>query len=181
MPTCACLLRGINVGGNKIVKMAAWKQLYEEMGYGRVRTLLQSGNLVFDWDGAATRPDLLARLEKTFADRFGFMADHMLRDGAELMAAIRDNPFPDAAENAPSHLLVFFLSGVPDAAGMAKLEALKGGPDRLHLSGDTLYMHFQEGVGKAVLDPVKVLRAAGVTGTSRNWTTLGKLATLVAA
>lgn len=179
MPTLACLLRGINVGGNKIVKMALWKQLYEELGFTNVRTLLQSGNLLFDTAINEPRDALQARLEAAFAARFSFTADHILRDAAQVQAAIAGNPFPDAAADTPNHLLVFFLSKAPDAAGAAKLSALDTGPDRLHLSGDLLYMHFINGAGKAATDPVKLLRLAGVTGTSRNWTTLNKLAAMM--
>lgn len=179
MPTLACLLRGINVGGNKIVKMALWKQLYEELGFTNVRTLLQSGNLLFDTASDEPPESLQPRLETVFAKRFGFTADHILRDAAQVQAAIAGNPFPDAAADTPNHLLVFFLSKAPDAAGAAKLSALETGPDHLHLSGDLLYMHFINGAGKAATDPVKLLRLAGVTGTSRNWTTLNKLAAMM--
>lgn len=176
MPTHVCLLRGINVGGNKIVKMALWKQLYEEMGFTRVRTLLQSGNIVFDAESDA---ELADRLPAAFAARFGFSADHVLRDAGALKAAIAGNPFPDAAETAPNHLLVFFLSGVPDAGALARLDALIGeGPARLRVAGDVLYLDFAGAILQQSIDPVKVLKAAGVTGTSRNWTTLGKLAAL---
>lgn len=180
MSTLACLLRGINVGGNKIVKMALWKQLYEEMGFAHVRTLLQSGNLLFDTAADEPRHALQARLEAAFTDRFGFTADHIIRDQGQIRAAIAGNPFTDAAESAPNHLLVFFLSSAPDETGKAKLAALDTGPNRLHLSGDMLYMHFIDGAGKAATDPVKLLRLAGVTGTSRNWTTLNRLAVLMA-
>lgn len=179
MGTYICLLRGINVGGNKIVKMALWKQLYEEMGFTHVRTLLQSGNIVFDSAGEEPRAALTARLSAAFAARFGFAADHVMRDADELDAAIRGNPFADAAEATPNHLLVFFLSDVPDAQALARLSALIGeGPARLHLSGDILYLDIAGAVIQKTIDPVKVLKAAGVTGTSRNWTTLGKLAVL---
>ncbi|MFV3131844.1 DUF1697 domain-containing protein [Niveispirillum sp. KHB5.9] len=179
MTTHVCLLRGVNVGGNKIVKMALWKQLYEEMGFTRVRTLLQSGNIVFD---AQSGEGLAERLPAAFAARFGFTADHVLRDATALEAAIAGNPFPDAAEATPNHLLVFFLSGAPDKAAAERLAALIGdGPARLHLSGDVLYLDFAGAILQKAIDPVKVLKAAGVTGTSRNWTTLGKLAALARA
>ncbi|MFY8095812.1 MAG: DUF1697 domain-containing protein [Niveispirillum sp.] len=182
MRTQICLLRGINVGGNKIVKMALWTQLYEEMGFARVRTLLQSGNIVFDAAGAQDRAALTLRLSAAFAARFGFDADHVLRDADGLDAAIAGNPFPDAARTAPNHLLVFFLSDVPGAEAMARLSALTAdGPARLHLSGDALYLDIAGAVIQKTIDPVKVLKAAGVTGTSRNWTTLGKLAALARA
>lgn len=177
MGTHVCLLRGINVGGKKIVKMALWKQLYEEMGFTNVRTLLQSGNIVFDAPGAEARPALMARLYTAFAERFGFTADHVLRDAGELDAAIAGNPFTDAAATTPNHLLVFFLSHVPDAGAIGRLSALIGeGPARLHLSGDVLYLDIAGAVIQKTIDPVKVLKTTGVTGTSRNWTTLGKLA-----
>lgn len=179
MGTYICLLRGINVGGNKIVRMALWKGLYEEMGFTRVRTLLQSGNIVFDAAVMEPSEALTARLSTAFSARFGFTADHVLRDANALDAAIAGNPFPDAAAATPNHLLVFFLSDVPDAGAMARLSALIGeGPARLHLSGDVLYLDIAGAVIQKTVDPVKVLKAAGVTGTSRNWTTLGKLAAL---
>lgn len=179
MQTLAVLLRGINVGGNKIVKMALWKQLYEQLGFTNVRTLLQSGNLLFDTDSDEPRNDLQARLEKAFSDRFGFDADHILRDSDQISAAIAGNPFKDAAETAPSQLLIFFLSAPPAADGAARLADLGTGAERLHLSGDTLYVHYQDGIGRSANDPVKLLRTAGVTGTSRNWTSLCKLADLM--
>ncbi len=182
MGTHVCLLRGINVGGNKIVKMALWKQLYEEMDFIRVRTLLQSGNIVFDAAGVEERAALTMRLSTAFATRFGFIADHVLRNADELDAAIAGNPFPDAAAATPNHLLVFFLSDVPDAGAAARLSALIGeGPARLYLSGDVLYLDVAGAVLQKTVDPVKVLKAAGVTGTSRNWTTLGKLLALARA
>lgn len=179
MGTHVCLLRGINVGGNKIVKMALWKQLYEEMGFTRVRTLLQSGNILFDMEGVEERSALTARLSAAFTARFGFPADHVLRGEPELRAAIDGNPFPDTAATAPNHLLVFFLSGPPVPGAASALAALARGPERLHLAGDVIYVDFAGGVLKDGIDPVKVLKAAGVTGTSRNWSTLGKIAALL--
>lgn len=44
------LLRGINVGGHKVIKMADLKQMFESIGLKQVKTYIQSGNIVFESD-----------------------------------------------------------------------------------------------------------------------------------
>lgn len=181
MHTHICLVRGINVGGHNIVKMAAWRTLYESLGFTRVRTLLQSGSILFNSPDNPPRAALAERLSAAFTAHFGFSVDHILRNGSELRAAMDANPFPDAATMAPNHLLVTFLAGPPSPDAPARLAALDTGTERVCLIGEVLYVHFQNGAGRSILDPARMNRALGVTGTARNWNSLGKLVAMANA
>ncbi|MBI3958773.1 MAG: DUF1697 domain-containing protein, partial [Chloroflexi bacterium] len=83
LPTHISLLRGVNVGGNKKIRMADLKALYESLGFSAVTTYVQSGNVVFDAD-SADAPALIARIEAAVAERFGFDVTVLLRSADDL-------------------------------------------------------------------------------------------------
>ena len=114
------LLRGINVGGNKMVAMTALRDLLAALGFTNVRSLLQSGNLVFEGDrqsGAALERLLETETEK----RLHVAVDYMVRSAKDIKAVIAQNPFPDEAERDPSHLLVMFHKKAPAANDVERL------------------------------------------------------------
>src|SRR5688572_23128935 len=100
-------LRGINVGGNALVPMAALREMCTRMGFTGVKTLLNSGNLVFD-AGTRKAAALEPLLEKAAEKEFGHRPDFMVRTSEQLRDAMERNPFSDEAQDDPSHLLVFF-------------------------------------------------------------------------
>ena len=85
------LLRGINVGTAKRIAMADLRQVFEDLGYRDVRTLLNSGNVVFTVDKESGDADG-ARLEKVIADRFGVSARVIVLNRKEVAAAVEENP-----------------------------------------------------------------------------------------
>src|SRR5579884_673154 len=107
MRTHVAFLRGINVGGNKLVKMPELKAFCSDLGLEEPVTLLQSGNVAFRSDQGAQ--ELESLLEREAPARFGFSIDFFVRSAAELAEVIVRNPFPAEAESDPSHLLVVFL------------------------------------------------------------------------
>ena len=103
--TYIALLRGINVGGNKMVAMADLKKALAALGFTDVSTLLQSGNAVFC--GKAAKPAALeALLEKELAKRLKVTCDVHVRTAEEWSAIIAANPFEKEAKEDPGHLLV---------------------------------------------------------------------------
>src|SRR5215470_17770352 len=94
----AALLRGINVGTAKRVSMADLRRLFEDLGYEDVRTLLNSGNVVFTIPKASSR-DHAARVEKAIADRLGLTSRVVVLTKREIAAAVADNPFTSVAHN----------------------------------------------------------------------------------
>jgi len=170
MPTLIALIRGINVGGHKQLKMADVKTLCESMGLRDVRTHLQSGNVVF----RTTRTDR-ARLAKDLEDAFDVDAKIILRTADELRSAIEANPMPEEAQRGPKGFIVMFLSGKPTATAMQSLRDAYSGPEKMQLHGAELYIEYGSGLGTSKLSLALIERKLGVSGTARNWNTVTRL------
>src|SRR5439155_16706660 len=106
------LIRGINVGRAKRVAMADLRALVEELGYADVRTLLNSGNVVFTARRAASG-DAAARMEKALAAKLAVSARVAVLTADELAAAVAENPLLDVADD-PSRLLLAVLRNPAD-------------------------------------------------------------------
>jgi uncharacterized protein (DUF1697 family) len=170
----AALLRGINVGGNKIIKMEALRALCEALGLAGAQTLLQSGNVVFQ-SGEADRAKLARRIEGGIEKKFGFEARVVLRSSADLRRVIRENPFAGGKERNPSLLHVMFLEARAATKSFEALRSGFSGPEEMHIAGEELYLYYPHGAGRSKLTNDFIQRKLQVTGTSRNWNTVGKL------
>jgi uncharacterized protein (DUF1697 family) len=178
MTRWAAMLKGVNVGGNRKLPMAELKALVEALGFGEVRTLLASGNVVFAADGDAA--EIEGRLEAALA-KHGCTTDVLLRDAAELRAIVAANPFADAARDHPNHLLVFFhREPFPDGL-IGKIAEIYQGPERLHAVGRELYVDFPENIGESKLLPAMAKAKFPKLSTGRNWNTVVKLIALLDA
>jgi len=173
------LLRGVNVGGNKMVAMAELREMLTTLGFEDAKTLLQSGNAVFR---APAKPPakLEALLEAETAKRFGLSCDYHVRTPAELREAIEANPLKAEAKKDPSHLIVSFFKSPVDASKVKAAQAAIAGPEIVRCAGRHLYMFYPEGMASSKADAV-VGKALAVRGTGRNWNTVQKLAALVNA
>lgn len=172
------LLRAINVAGNNLVAMADLRAMLVELGYMNVRSLLQSGNLVFSGWTQATA-ELEAVLEAEIARRLGLRIDFVVRTGAEWSGIVADNPFPAAADADPSHLLVYPLKSAPDAGAISALRKANRGPEEIECRGRELYIVYHAGVGASKLTIGIIEARLGTRTTGRNWNTVRKLAVLV--
>jgi uncharacterized protein (DUF1697 family) len=174
MPTYISLIRGINVGGHKKIKMDELRKAVETLGFEQVRTLIQSGNLVFK--AAKQAPSSLSRkLEALIAKRFGHEVAVITKTPAELADAIQNNPFLKETGIDLSRLHVTFLSGRPEAADVRKLEAIPSRDDRFHWQGDLLYLHLPNGAGESKLAAAPFEKLLSVQATTRNWNTVNNL------
>jgi uncharacterized protein (DUF1697 family) len=166
------LLRGINVGTAKRVAMADLRKLFEDLGYQDVRTLLNSGNVVFTVPTATSR-DHAAHVEKAIADRLGVRSRTIVLTRQDLADAIRANPLTSVANN-PSRLLVLAFA---NSSGPAKLEPLlkeRWAPEALALGTRVAYLWCARGIGVSRLWTM-VNRVIGDTGTARNIATMTRL------
>src|SRR5438045_9281838 len=120
MATCIALLRGINLAGKRRLGMADLRGLLETMGMREVRTLLQSGNAVFDTDREPAK--LEALFEKETSRALGLETEFFIRTADEWKAIVAKNPFPAEAKKDPQHLLLHVLK---KPAGAAQLKALQ--------------------------------------------------------
>lgn len=174
MTTNLALVRGINVGGHKMVPMADLRDLAASLRLTAPRSLMQSGNLVFQsGDRGAARLERL--LESAIAKRFDLEPDVFVRTAEEWMAVIEQNPFGDEAKQGPSHLLVMFLKHAPEANDVKALRAVIAGREVVHAKGRQAYIIYPGGIGRSRLTSSVIEKKLGTRGTARNWNTVLKL------
>jgi uncharacterized protein (DUF1697 family) len=171
------LLRAVNVGPASQLDMQALRDLALDLGFTGARTLLRSGNLVFD---AEQEGGIGATLEAALAERLGVKTEVLVRDGAEWSAMMAANPFAEAARDDPSHLLVMALRDAPPAQAVADLQAAITGREQVRAVGRHAYLAYPDGIGRSKLTAVLIERRLGTRGTARNWNTVLKLAEMLA-
>jgi len=179
MPAFVALLRAVNLGPHNKVSMADLKVLAEGCGLSGCKTLLQSGNLVFEAK-AKTSAALEKVLEGALAKELGLKTPVVVRSAAEWQAALDENPFPKQAKSDPSHLLVMPLKAKCDKSALAELVKVIPGREQVKLSGQQLYLVYPDGIGESKLTAALIEKKLGVAGTARNWNTAQKIAALLA-
>ncbi|MFZ0427919.1 MAG: DUF1697 domain-containing protein [Acidobacteriota bacterium] len=166
------LLRGINVGRAKRVAMADLRALVADLGYGHVRTLLNSGNVLCT--GPAEDPTALAAaIEKEVAARLGVSARVLVLTAPTIAEAVAENTLRSIADN-PSRLLVAFFAAAGDARRVEALTVQNWAPEVLAVGTSAAYLWCPDGVLASRL-PAAVQRAATDAVTTRNWSTVMKL------
>ena len=166
------LLRGINVGRAKRVAMADLRSLVEDLGYGDVRTLLNSGNVVFSSAKGDART-AGARIEKAMTSRLGVSARVTIVGASELAEVVAGNPFAKVATNPSRYLVAFFPDGAA-AKVLAPLVKERWAPEAIALGPRVAYLWCPDSILESpVFDRVSRLMKDGVT--TRNWATVTKL------
>lgn len=180
MTTIISLLRGVNVGGNRLVKMAELVDLYKSLRLAGPRSHIQSGNVIF----GTTEGDLeglARRIEEAIERKFGMRSDVILRTSDEMKKVIESNPFAGRLEIPPNKLVVTFLTSAPGPEAQDTLRALPPAPEEFHLTGRDLYAYYPNGMSGSKTPQSAIDRATKVRGTARNWNTVTKLYELAAA
>lgn len=177
--TYAALLRGINVGGNRKVPMAALRDVLAGLGHGDVATYLQSGNAVFTDTTGADESTLAAALGDAIKERFGFAVDCLVRDADYLQAVAEACPFP-AASLQGKQLHVTYFSERVGPERFAAIDQKSYLPEEFRLGDRALYLYAPDGLGRSKLaDALSKPRLyQGTVATSRNWNTVVKLVEL---
>lgn len=176
---CVALLRGINVGRAKRVAMADLRALLEALGYRNVRTLLNSGNAVFD-ASAKARAGHAPRIQAAVLARLAVDARVIVKSADEFAAVVAGNPLLGRATD-PSRLLVAFTDDparLPGLADLADLVLVDWSPDALAIAPHAAYLWCAQGVLDSKLAQA-VGRRLGDAATTRNWATVEKLQALL--
>jgi uncharacterized protein (DUF1697 family) len=189
MPIYTSMLRGINVGGHKRVKMDELRKSFETLGFEQVQTYIQSGNVVFK-AGKVSTLKLSKRIEEAILRDFRFPVSVISRSSDELAAVIEGNPFLkersldkekidkekfDKEKIDLERLHVMFLSEAPALAALKKLGELTAAPDQLRPIDREIYFYLPNGVSGSVLMKSPVDRILAVVTTTRNWRTVNSL------
>jgi uncharacterized protein (DUF1697 family) len=167
------LLRAVNVGGNNLIKMADLKAICEHLGFTNVKTLLQSGNVVFTAKGSDK--SVAKKLADAIERSHGFRPAIIVRTADEIAGAMKRNPFKAEEKSDPAHLVVVFMAEAPTNGAKERIAAVKVATERLHISGRELHAYYASGQGTSKVTNAVLERALGVPATARNWNTVTKL------
>lgn len=177
MTVYIAMLRGINVGGKNIVKMAELKRVFESIGLCEVKTCIQSGNVLFK----SKEPEgvLCNKIEHEIEAAFGIPAKIILRTTAELERIILNCPFStDEVKKAEAlseveSLYVALLTHNPLKENIQFVDAYRSESDKYQIIGRDVYLLFQHSIRNSKL--ANNLYKLNVPTTVRNWKTLSKL------
>jgi uncharacterized protein (DUF1697 family) len=167
--TYLALLRAVNVGGANALPMAGLRALFEDLGHDRVRTYLQSGNVVFE---AGSSAKLAEDLEAAMADAFDLDVSVILRTRTELARVVAANPWPQRGGKA---LHVMFLAQRVPARRLKSLDPGRSPPDEFKVGGREIFLFFPRGSGRSKLTVDYFESRLGTRATARNWNTVTKL------
>jgi uncharacterized protein (DUF1697 family) len=168
------MLRGINVGGHKRIKMDQLRTSFEALGFEQVKTYIQSGNVVFK-TGKLSPAGLSKRIEERILKDFGFPVSVISRTADEIAHTVANNPFLKERGIDPERLHVMFLSEAPAPAALKKLADLMALPDQARSSDRQIYFYLPNGMSQSVLMKKPVDRILSVVTTTRNWNTVNAL------
>lgn len=164
------LIRGINVGGNKRVKMADLRAFLADIGLPDAQTLLQSGNFVFSSSMAAAK--LEERIEREAEKRLGLRTTFFVRTSDQWKTFVEQNPFPAGAAKDPGHLLLYVSRAPPELDELQAIHAKFPGTEQIALPNGNLYVFAPDGIGTSkLLGSTAWVRATSLT-TARNWNTV---------
>jgi uncharacterized protein (DUF1697 family) len=171
------LLRGINVGGKNIIKMAELKHTFEAMCLLQVQTYIQSGNVLFQSE--EEEAPLRKRIELGIESAFGFSVPVVLRTVDELQRIVSNCPFSEEevraaeASSEGESLYVSFLLQEPSPEGVERLTAFKSESDKYQIEGREVFLLFRQSIRNSKL--ANKLHKLDVPGTVRKWKTINKL------
>lgn len=172
--TFISLLRGINVSGQKKIRMAQLRDLYESLKFKNVRTYLQSGNVVFDCN--LTDIEILsAQIEIRVKEIFGFPVTVFLRNEEDFKKLVTGNPFLSEEKIDDSKLHVTFLDSSPSSGSLENLGGHNSGEDLYSPAGREIYLFCPNGYGKTKLNNKFFERKLKMPATTRNWKTVKAL------
>lgn len=178
MPVRIALMRGVNLGANRRVAMADVRAILEAAGFTEVRSLLQSGNLVFEASG--TDEAIEAAVEQALRVGLGLVTEVAVRTPAAWRAMIAANPFVAEARDDPGRLVAMVIKSAPAADAEDAVNAIEGA-ERGRVIGREAFIYYPDGQADTKVTGARLDKALGARGTGRNWNTVLKLADLAGA
>lgn len=171
------LLRGINVGGNNIIKMVDLKKSFEEMKFENVKTYIQSGNVLFD----SPEKDLIKlekKIEKVLSEQFNYVSKVVIISHEQLERIVENTPkdFGIYAQDYRYDVL-FLKSPLTPESALEKI-LVREGVDVVNTGEGVLY--FSRLISKAGQSYLNKIVGTPVYKemTIRNWNTTTKLLAL---
>ena len=172
-------MRGINVSGQKKIKMAELREHLSELPLSDITTYIQSGNIIFSSE-IEDQQQLQELIFQKIKEKYGFEVPTTVITRDYLIKAEAENPYPKEAKNAGNQVFIAFLSNIPDSDRQASFRELSFAPDRIELKDKNLYFHCPNGAANSKISNNMFESKLKVSSTSRNFKTVWKLIELSA-
>ena len=170
MTVFVSFLRGVNVGGHKRVRMVDLAKVYDSLGFDKVQTYIQSGNVVF----SCTKEDmatLASRIARKMENQLGLTADVFIRTLDEIEELRARSPF----KKDQIRVHVTFLKDKLLQVATDKLDAVRGEDEEYLVSGKEVFLYLPSGYGRSKLSNALLERVLKTRATTRNWNTVQAL------
>jgi len=174
MNTFISMLRGINVSGQKKIRMAELRDLYKKLYFTNVETYVQSGNVVFD-SNEEEQAALSAIIEKEIEQSFGYSVSVLVRTADDLQKVIDSNPFLNERNEDSARLYVTFLSHAPLESKLNNLYVAECKKDEFFVKDKEIFLFCPNGYGRTKLTNNFFEKKLNLSATTRNWKTVNAL------
>jgi len=174
MPTYIAMLRGVNVGGHKPIKMERLRASLEALGFSDVKTYVQSGNVIFK-TAKASEASLTGKITKKIVEDFGHSVSVLIRTPEALGATLKRNSILKQAGIDEARLYVTFLPRPAPTSAAESLKILATASERFLVSGREIYLHCPEGYGNTKFSNNAIEKKLSMPATTRNWRTVNAL------
>ncbi|MDP3434962.1 MAG: DUF1697 domain-containing protein, partial [Bacteroidota bacterium] len=162
------ILRGINVGGNRKILMKDLKVLFEKLGFSKVETYIQSGNVIFESNQNNSTTDMEQNIQHAITEIFGFDVPVIVRTAEEWAESIVNNPFWKEPNADINRLHLTFLKEIPSPEFLEKIKMFQYLPDRFEIIGKDVFIFCAAGYGTSKLTNPFFESKLKVSATTRN-------------
>ena len=174
MNTYIAILRGINVSGQRLIKMQDLKLHLEKFEFFNIKTYIQSGNIIFSSNELNTKK-IGADVVKCIKANFGFEAPVIIRKAEEWIEVVNNNPFIKQPEIEVDKLHVVFLEKKLEKIYISKVEKKDFTPDEFLFNKKEIYLYCPNGYAKTKLSNNFFEKVLHQKATTRNWKTVNKI------
>ena len=177
MNTYIALLRGINVGGHKKIKMVDLKETFHDIGCADVKTYIQSGNVVFK-DPSENVKAIASKIKTAIEECFGFDVPVIVITTKEIEGILKNNPFLESLEKGlmdKKKMYFMLLADTPNSMAVEELQTISYNPESFVIAEYVIYLFATNGYGKTKLNNTFFEKKLGCEITTRNLKTMHKL------
>lgn len=164
------LLRGINISGQKLIKMADLRQILTEAGLNEVQTYIQSGNIIFKYD--KSKEEAQKTIQDAIKNHYNFDVPTMILNIKELEEIITNTPYKADPESKNPYVVI--LENEPSEENITKLQEANP-KEKFQIICKVIYIMYADGAGKSKLTNNLIESKLKTTATTRNWRTMNKL------
>lgn len=168
------ILRGINVSGKNLIKMADLRLTFEKMGFQQVSSYVQSGNIIFSGK-KMQEEEIEQTIFQYLKTGFEFDIPIIVLRKKTLQNIIDSNPMTNHPKKDPSFMHVTFLKTLPGNFNPEEIEAKKLEGEEFYFTEKAIYLYCPNGYGTTKLNNNFFEKKLQVTATTRNWRTTNKL------